>query len=278
MPEIADTQAAAALLKDRGPEWLAAVARRTSRRAFDGQPLADELLDAVDACCNEFRPYPDARVVLVRSTDVEVFKGIVGSYGRVTGSPHLLVLIADARAPYSDQHIGYTGEGVVLEATALGLDTCWIGGFFSAEKVGRVVDLAEGERVYAVSPLGHALRVPSTTESTMRRMAGSKKRKCIEELAPGIDRTWPEWAVAALETARLAPSAVNRQPWRFRLDEGRLVIAKDRGFETPKVTKRLDCGIAMLHAQLGASAEGVWGAWTDLSGADVARFDIEGAW
>jgi hypothetical protein len=111
----------------------------------------------------------------------------------------------------------------------------------------------------------------------MRRMAGSHKRKCIEELAPSIDRTWPEWAVAAVETARLAPSAVNRQPWRFRLDDGRLIVAKDRGFETPKVTKRLDCGIAMLHLQLGALAEGIQGAWTDLDGADVARFDIEGA-
>jgi len=76
-----------------------------------------------------------------------------------------------------------------------------------------------------------------------------------------------------VETARLAPSAINRQPWRFRLDGDSLVIAQDNAFETPKVTKRLDCGIAMLHAHLGAVAEGVVGAWTDLEGGlDVARF------
>jgi hypothetical protein len=238
--------------------------------------VSTETLDVLESCCQRFQPYSDARAVLVRSTEVDVFKGIVGAYGKVTGSPHLLVFVADARKPFPDQHLGFTGEGVVLEATRLGLDTCWIGGFFSAEKVGRVVDLAQGERVLAVSPVGHALQIPSSTENTMRRMAGSKKRKCIEELAPGIDRTWPQWAAAAVETARLAPSAVNRQPWRFRLDGSRLIVAKDSGFETPKVTKRLDCGIAMLHLQLGALAEGVHGTWTDLEGADVARFDIEG--
>jgi hypothetical protein len=258
------------------PEWLAAVARRISRRAFDGRTVDGGLLDAIDACCRDFRPYPDARAVLVRTPAPEVFTGIVGSYGKVTGSPHMLALIADERAAYPDQHIGLTGEGVILEATRLGLDTCWIGGFFSAEKVGRLVDLAPGERVYSISPLGYARESASVTEKTMQGMAGSRKRKSVEEIAPGIASAWPDWAVAAVETSRLAPSAMNRQPWRFRFEDGGLIVAKDSSFETPKVTKRLDCGIAMLHAQLGAIAEGVGGAWADLSGSDVARFDPSG--
>jgi hypothetical protein len=163
----------------------------------------------------------------------------------------------------------------VLEAARLGLDTCWIGGFFSADKVRRVVDLAEGERVYSVSPLGFARESTSTTEKAMQGLAGARKRKGIEELAPEIGKTWPDWAIAAVETARLAPSAVNRQPWRFRFKDRALTISKDSDFETPKVTKRLDCGIAMLHAELGAIAEGARGAWTDLEGADVASFDLE---
>jgi len=270
-----DPTAASAILEDRAPEWLAAVAPRLSRRAFDGRPVDGGLLDTIDECCRLFRPYADARAVLVRAPEVEVFTGIVGSYGKVTGSPHLLVFIADERGSFPDQHIGFTGEGAILEATRLGLDTCWIGGFFSAEKVRRVVDLAEGERVYSVSPLGYASQSPSTIEKAMRGMAGAKKRKCVEELAPGIDGTWPQWAVAAVETARLAPSAVNRQPWRFRLEDGGLVVAQDSAFETPKVTKRLDCGIAMLHVEIGALASGMLGAWTDLTGTDVARYDVE---
>jgi nitroreductase len=274
MPEPTQNAAAAsAVFGDRGPEWLAAVARRSSRRAFDGRPVPSTALDALDECCRSFRPYEDARVVLVRAPEVDVFTGILGAYGRVTGTPHLLVFIADERGSFADQHVGFAGEGVVLEATRLGIDTCWVGGFFKAAKVRRVVELAEGERVYAVSPLGYASRSVGAAERSMQSMAGSRKRKCVEELAPGIGCSWPEWAVTAVETARLAPSAANRQPWRFRLEDGGLVIAKDTSFETPKVTKRLDCGIAMLHAELGAMASGARGAWTDLDGADVARFD-----
>ena len=94
------------------------------------------------------------------------------------------------------------------------------------------------------------------TERVMQGMAGAHNRKSVAVLAPGIGDGWPDWAVAAVETARLAPSAVNRQPWRFRMDAGALVIARDGAMETPKVTKRLDCGIAMLHAELGARAAG----------------------
>jgi hypothetical protein len=276
VPDPTDNDATTTLFHDRTPGWLAAVARRLSRRAFDGTPVDAGLLDAMDECCRGFRPYPDARAVLVRTPAVDVFTGIVGSYGKVTGSPHLLVFVADERSPYPDQHIGFTGEAAVLEATRLGLDTCWIGGFFSADKVRRVVELTDGERVYSVSPLGYARDSISGTEKAMRGMAGSKKRKCVEELAPEIGDAWPQWAVAAVETARMAPSAVNRQPWRFRFEDGGLVITKDSAMETPKVTKRLDCGIAMLHAELGAVASGARGVWTDLAGADVARYDAQG--
>jgi nitroreductase len=257
-----------------GAAWLAAIARRSSRRAFDGRPADAAALDTLDAVCSGFRPFPDARVVLVPAPHVDIFKGIIGSYGKVTHAPHVLLFIGDEGSDTCDQHVGYVGEAAVLEATALGLDTCWVGGFFSAARTKQLAELAAGERVLAVSPVGHAVGDVAFSERGMQRMAGSHARKAVAEIAPGLkDGGWPDWAVAAVETARLAPSAVNRQPWRFRYDAGALVIARDNGMEFPKVTKRLDCGIAMLHAELGARASGVDGAWRDLSnGLDIARF------
>ena len=264
---------AAEVLARSGSDWLAAVARRHSRRQFGATPVAAAELDAIEAVCSALRPYPDARVVLVRTPTLDVFTGAIGSYGKVRGAPHLLVFLGDERADFADQHVGYTGEAAVLEATRLGLETCWVGGFFDAEKVARLVPLASGERAYAVSPLGHAVPETGLVERAMRGMAGAHKRRTVAEIAPGAGPEWPAWALAAVETARMAPSAVNRQPWRFRLDGDTLVVAKDNSRELPRVTKRLDCGIAMLHAELGAFACDVVGQWTDLSGLDVARFD-----
>ena len=111
----------------------------------------------------------------------------------------------------------------------------------------------------------------------LRASARAHRRRELSEIAPGIDGSWPEWARAAAEAVRLAPSAVNRQPWRLTLVNERLVISRDNGQETPKVTKSLDCGIAMLHAELGARSQGVHGRWHDRSeGLVVAEFALEG--
>jgi hypothetical protein len=264
---------ATALLAENGAEWLAAVARRHSRRFYDRRPVASETLDALDSICSGFRPYPDARTVLVRSPSTDIFTGALGSYGKVTGSPHVLLFVGDEHADFCDQHVGYTGEAAILAATFLDLNTCWVGGFFNAARARELTDILPGERVLAVSPVGHATKRPSLSERTLRRFAGSHTRKSVDEIAPGLSDGWPDWAVAAVETARLAPSATNRQPWRFRFDAGALDLARDNAIEFPRVTKRLDCGIVMLHAELGARAAGADGAWLDSAkGLDVARY------
>jgi len=160
----------------------------------------------------------------------------------------------------------------VLEATALGLQTCWVGGFFSRSALQEVITLSPDERALAVSPVGHASEQRPFAERLMRGTARASKRKPLTEIAPGIDGSWPAWAHAAVECARLAPSAINRQPWRFRMENGALVLGSS-GPEIPAVTKALDCGIAMLHAELGARGAGVLGTWSDVTvGPDIARF------
>jgi hypothetical protein len=256
--------------------WFEATVRRRSRRTYTTETVDPAVLDSLAEMCEGFHPYPDARVALVTEPATDIFTGVIGSYGKVTGAPHVLCMIADAGRPFAQQHIGYVGEAAVLEATALGLDTCWVGGFFDPQKASRLVRLGEQERIVAVSPVGIAVSELSGAERTMRSMSSAHKRKPIETLAPSGTSGWPAWALAALECARIAPSAVNRQPWRFRMDGSVLEVLRDSKAEMPKVTKALDCGIAMLHAQLGAFSTGVSGTWIDAkSGLGVARFEPE---
>ena len=62
--------------------------------------------------------------------------------------------------------------------------------------------------------------------------------------------------------ARLAPSAVNRQPWRFVCGDRSISVSLDKKRDTYKISRRLDCGIAMLHLELGARHAGAAGLWT----------------
>ena len=255
--------------------WLEAARERRSRRSFDGRVLGDDERAAVQAACERWRPHPHARVVMAPTVPEKLFRGVLGSYGRITGASAALLFIgADGPAP-ALAAVGYTGEAVVLETTALGLGTCWVGGMFSGALARRAASISDDERVYAVSPVGHPTRTVSTSERLVYRMGTPRPRKPAEEIAPGLhERDWPTWARPGIEAARIAPSAHNRQPWRFRAEDGSVVCSFD-GPDTPVVSKRIDCGIAMLHFELAVRAAGATGSWDLLEHrSDVARFTL----
>lgn len=255
--------------------WLEAARDRRSRRSFDGSPLADEHLSALDEACERLRPSGNARCVLLRSVPEDLYRGVLGSYGRISGAPSALLFIGAAGSAEALPETGYAGEALVLEATALGVGTCWVGGMFDSSLARTKGAVTADEKVYAVSPLGYPKQQVTKTERFVYGMRKPKPRKPVEHLAPGIhEREWPSWARPGVEAARIAPSTYNRQPWRFRADEGSIVISFD-GPDTPIVSKRLDCGIAMLHFELAVRAAGAAGAWELLDHrADVARFSL----
>jgi hypothetical protein len=100
----------------------------------------------------------------------------------------------------------------------------------------------------------------------------SRRRKNLEDLIEG--KLEQRWMIGALEAARLAPSAVNRQPWRFRVRDGSIDVTVDDTRDNYKISKRLDCGIAMLHLELGARKAGAATRWKPLEPPDVARLIV----
>ena len=274
--------------------WYEAIDERHSRRSFDRRAIEGELLEALDRHCATFRPFREARVVLVReaSDDLYVatgadkgllpagfglFGAVLGSYGRVTGAPAALVMIGAGEGRHVQERVGYAGEAAVLEASALGLDSCWVGGFFSPTASAALVDLQPGERVIAVSPVGRARQVRTRKERLLFRTSEQpKKRLELHHIALGLlAKDWPGWAIAGVRAAQRAPSAMNRQPWRFRLEGDDVVLAYE-GDDRGPLSKRLDCGIAMLHFELGARHAGHSGAWEAVEASygvtDVARW------
>jgi nitroreductase len=250
--------------------WYPAIFERRSRRVYLAGSPAEDSLSRLDQVCREFRPFPEARVRLVRSSPEAVFKGLIGGYGRVSGASMYLAFLGQMSSLRVQEAAGYTGEGLILEATALGLATCWVGGFFRPEEVRSHIALEKGERVLSVTPIGYAPSEKTGQEKLMSGLVGARSRRPLSELVRG-EATAP-WMVKALEAARLAPSARNRQPWRFRIEGGAIVISVNRAPSFSSISKRLDCGIAMLHFELGALAAGARGHWDALPAPDVARF------
>lgn len=256
---------------DDARRWLAAVPVRRARRSFTGEPAAPADLDALEALASRWSPWPGARAVVVREAPQSMFVGVVGAYGGISHAPSALAFVGTSGV--RAEAVGYTGEGLVLEATARGLDTCWVAGLFSAHQTAALARLDAGERVFAVAALGHACGAATVKERLLFGAGRPKHRRSLEQIAPGHE-VWPAWARAAVETVRVAPSAMNRQPWRFSLAKDRLIL-RLAGVETPRTSRHLDGGIAMLHVEVGAMGAGVRGAWELLEGPEVAVFRVQ---
>ncbi len=218
-------------------------------------------------------------MLLVDDPRQQLFMGLVGGYGKVTGTPLAAAFVGRATGDDVPEDVqeaaGYLGEAFVLEATRLGLGTCWIAGSFDKSAAAGLLGLGHDEQVIAVTPLGYPVAQQTGGERLLRTLVKASARLGVEKLAPGVlDGDWPEWAVSAVQAARLAPSGANRQPWRFRLDGDSLVMGRaDRLYWTAPI----DFGIARLHVELGAQHAGVTGAWTQPAAPDdVAVFTPAG--
>jgi nitroreductase len=257
------------LLKIPVDSWHDAIFLRHSQRKYSGEIPDNDETAGIERVCNAFNPFPGARAVLVREPANDVFKGAIGSYFfRVTEAPYYIAFIADMSAPNIQAITGYLGEGVILEATALGLNTCWVGGFFRREAVEKQIDLQDKEQVLAITPVGYSKDELNRVGVTSK----THKRKALSNLIVHGDREKYNWSNAALEAARLAPSAVNRQPWRFSIKDDSIVISSDNKKQEFGVSRRLDCGIAMLHLELGALSTGVSGTWEFLEHPYIAAY------
>jgi hypothetical protein len=253
--------------------WREAIPHRRSRRSYDRTPAPSNALAALQALAEQAR-VPHARAVVLPEAPQSIFAGVLGSYGGISGAHSALAFVGDG-SHEADAWVGYIGEALVLEATRLGLGTCWVGGLFNGHVAARLANTTAGERVYAISPLGTPIGHVTLKERVLMGGAHAKRRLDPNVFAPAHE-VWPEWARSALSAVQVAPSAMNRQPWRFALDgDGSTLDLSYEGDVGLRVTKRLDCGIAMLHAELGMAEAGVTGRW-EVFGADaapqVARF------
>lgn len=257
--------------------WHAAINVRRSRRRFDFTPMEAGLVAELRSLCEEFRPFPGARSELIPGSPDKVFKGAVGPYGRVKGASASIAFIGDMTDPNVQEKVGYLGEGIVLEATAMGLGTCWVGGFFRPKVVSSLIEVGNDEKVLAVTPVGRAADGLAREEKIMTMFGRNHRRKSVADLVTGDGRLALDgWKKTALEAARIAPSAVNRQPWRFQVEADSITVLSARSKIDFGISTRLDCGIAMMHVEVAALDCGLKGEWEFLESPNVARFTVAG--
>lgn len=231
--------------------WYSATGQRFSMRKFGGAPEEADMRALEETA----RMLSGDGVRLSLGEDARVFKSIFLGGGKVKGTPCFAALI------YKDDAMlrcGYIGESFILECTALGLGSCWLGASYKKSAAAEHIKLAKDERIAAVIAFGKPGEAyVGRPRKTLAALTGLSQAELIE---------LPEWQQLALSCARLAPSAVNGQPWEFRVEDNRISVVRTSGnFGFGK----LDQGIAMLHVELGAAHSGMSGSWAITEDAAV---------
>ena len=157
---------------------------------------------------------------------------------------------------------GYSFEMFVLYAQSLGIGTTWLGGTMNRSAFEDAMELDSDEIMPCASPLGYPAKKMSLRESMMRKGVKADERLPFEELffdgsfdTPLSKEKAGKWA-DALEMVRLAPSAVNKQPWRVVACDNAVhfYLKRSKGFSYNEKLdmQMIDMGIALCHFDLTA--------------------------
>lgn len=214
-----------------------AIPTRYSCRSYVGAPSTADWASLSYAA--ERFALPGARLFL-HTVSPDIFTGIVLGYGKITGCTTIAVLAASIATPHSRIHAGILGEAFCLEATVLGLGTCWVAGTYKKKQL--ALPLAADETVLSIIAVG----VPEKATPP-----DARKRKSLDRICKGDIRLWPQELRRVAEAVQIAPSAINLQPWEMELTADRFILnAPER--------QQLDLGIAVCHAELAMENPHTW--------------------
>lgn len=189
---------------------------RKSCRSFENRPVDAEMMDKILSF--DCKPlYPD-----IKNHMTIVSRDKVRCICPWT-TPQLIAIYSEESEGYLE-NIGFQFQQLELYLQTLGLGVCWLG---MGRMDPKAADSPDGMKFVIMLAFGY----PKGDQ--LRHDLKGFRRKSLDRIADAAD--------TRLEPARLAPSAVNSQPWYFT-HEGDMIHVY-----CSKKGSRLDAGIALAH-------------------------------
>jgi hypothetical protein len=199
-------------------------------REYDMTPLTDDVKQTViDFVGSVELPFTGG--FKIKIVDKEESEAKIGGILRIV-APHYLMFFGNSKDENVLKNIGFAGERTVLKLTEMGIGTCWLGGTTYREKL-------DGEKYIICIGFGR----PGEDFRTDR---GQAVRRPIADMSENCSGDQND----ILEYVRLAPSALNLQPWFFRCEEDRIHIFRSWSrlfFISLSKLPKIDIGVALSH-------------------------------
>ncbi|MCC7553193.1 MAG: nitroreductase family protein [Methanobacteriaceae archaeon] len=225
-------------------DLLEAMEKRHSVREYTDKKIEGEIKEELKSFIGECNRESGLKMQLILNEEEAFKSGIFAKFGIFKNVKNYIAIVA-RKCPYTDTDTGFYGEKVVLKATQLGLNTCWVAMTYDKNKVN--VEINDDEKLVIVIAIGYG-----------ENEGKAHKSKTINKLAK-FKGEMPDWFERGLKAAQLAPTAMNQQRFKFNLLSDGVVRAETSfGFYT-----KIDLGIAKYHFEIGAdyssdTKEWVW--------------------
>lgn len=193
--------------------------------------------------------------------------GIAGYQKNMIEAPHYLVIMSE-KNKHAIENAGYIGESLVLKALSLGVDTCWIT-IPESEVVKEAIHLVDEKEIYGLIGMGfedetkrisNAPKVGGNYSKSKLSINDSfvSSRLAVEDIiflekwGQNADYNYIENSglLEPFYYARLAPSALNSQPWKYIIDSGILVLCMKIDEDVNMYDSLITTGIQMLYFEL----------------------------
>ncbi len=211
---------------------------RKSVRHYDPSPLPADAMFDLQRHVKELEPLLNGIPYAI-----EVLAGEMPSGRFLVEAPQYLLFYSKPDEPGSWENCGYLVEQFSLLFTSLGLGSCWLG----SARPPKSMKNADGLDYMSMLAFG-------TPSSSLTRKPGEFKRNPIESITDVAEEA------ELLEAVRLAPSAINSQPWMITGSRGDLLFSRRKppliGRKHMTENNRIDMGIALCHFRLAAAMAG----------------------
>lgn len=203
--------------------------KRKSIRKYDLQSIDEKTLEDIVSYINVVKPMYENIKIEMKIITKESAKGLFP-----IKAPYYILISSEKKEGYLT-NAGFMIQQVDLFLSANGLGSCWVG---MAQPKKEIVNQSKLEYVIA-------LAFGKSAETLYRENVSEFKRKSIEEIRDNNQKD------ELIESARLAPSATNSQPWFFKIDNNKIdVYCVKSNFIKALIYKKMnqiDIGIAICH-------------------------------
>ena len=273
-------------------KYMEKIEKRRSIREFrnkDLDPLIIREIEEKFSGLHKLIPYIPVELV-VRTGDTRLrLEGVAGYRGKSFMAPAYLIVLSEKDDNYVE-NVGYITEDLCLTLTEMGISHCWLT-VADSNAVKKAALIDSPREAVAVIACGYGkkektkkrLDILNPSSVLFRKREGHVAPKIAQEEMVYQDR-WGnpvDWNAGGMDplldqafyAASLAPSFLNRQPYRYVLKDSLIILCVKREEMTSDLDTLLDLGATMLNFDAIASQQDEID-WIMGAPADIASIGV----